>query len=536
MNKLFVLLSILYFSNIFGQNSFTKSQTDSILKKHTYNNVEENASYQVIKEIDALLPKVTSDSAVYVLNKQKAYLYGRVGNQSMVLKSHLENKKYIEKSPNYSDHIYYYLALAEVYNNLKMYQLALLNIDKADKIIEKFKTDDLKYYFASISLRQINYFNSSNYDACILLSKKVLSRKKDIENEFLDNFLDMASNQFIARCYLEMKNYNLVLPYLNKSIDLDNKSVYEYQFINNNTLGRYYYETKDIDSSLYALDQFDLTEVSLYPSLLGERYSLYTKIFAAKGDQVKVAFYLNKKDSIDLLLNKTDMKAVEDSMMFSDDENSSKVALKNTIIITITVTALIIITILLLSYFKKRKEKKIFEKIISDLKIENEIKLTGNQLFNFNMLINEDVKLNLVEDTFSTNQKKECTESLSNTSNISEEKEQQLLQQLLKFENGEKFLNPDTSLNSVATLFKTNQTYLSEIINKNKGANFSSYIHQLRINYLLNQLNTDPKLLTYKISYLAEICGYSSYETFTRIFKSIVGLSPSSYINQLKKN
>ena len=152
------------------------------------------------------------------------------------------------------------------------------------------------------------------------------------------------------------------------------------------------------------------------------------------------------------------------------------------------------------------------------------------------MLINEDVKLNLVENTFSTDLKKECAESFTHTSNISEEKEQQLLLQLLKFEKSEKFLNPDTSLNSVATLFKTNQTYLSEIINKNKGGNFSSYIHQLRINYLLNQLNINPKLLTYKISYLAEICGYSSYETFTRIFKSIVGLSPSSYINQLKKN
>ena len=56
----------------------------------------------------------------------------------------------------------------------------------------------------------------------------------------------------------------------------------------------------------------------------------------------------------------------------------------------------------------------------------------------------------------------------------------------------EKFLNKDMSLALLASHLETNTKYLSEVINKYKGKNFNVYINELRINYIVSKLKTNP--------------------------------------------
>jgi len=49
-------------------------------------------------------------------------------------------------------------------------------------------------------------------------------------------------------------------------------------------------------------------------------------------------------------------------------------------------------------------------------------------------------------------------------------------------------------------------------------------------------LYEEPKHREYKISYLAELCGFSSREVFTTIFKKETGISPSYFIDHLKND
>ena len=114
---------------------------------------------------------------------------------------------------------------------------------------------------------------------------------------------------------------------------------------------------------------------------------------------------------------------------------------------------------------------------------------------------------------------------------ISEETEEAILAKLKKFESTTKFLNKDMSLAVLAGQFETNTKYLSEIINKNYNDNFNTFINKLRINYIIEKLKTDPNYINYKISFLAEKCGFSSHSSFTAVFKSIVGMSPATFIN-----
>ena len=81
-----------------------------------------------------------------------------------------------------------------------------------------------------------------------------------------------------------------------------------------------------------------------------------------------------------------------------------------------------------------------------------------------------------------------------------------------------------------------NTKYLSEVINNNKGKNFNGYINELRINHIARLLKTDPAYLNYKVSYLAEYSGFSSHGAFTNVFKSVTGMSPYTYIQEIIKN
>lgn len=117
---------------------------------------------------------------------------------------------------------------------------------------------------------------------------------------------------------------------------------------------------------------------------------------------------------------------------------------------------------------------------------------------------------------------------------ILKETEEQILNKLKKFETSKRFLNKDISLAILAGQFDTNTKYLSEIINTHYEINFNTYINRLRINYLIEKLKSDPNFIKYRISYLAENCGFASHSSFATVFKSVTGISPVKFIDFLK--
>lgn len=122
---------------------------------------------------------------------------------------------------------------------------------------------------------------------------------------------------------------------------------------------------------------------------------------------------------------------------------------------------------------------------------------------------------------------------------ILKETEEQILNKLKRFESSKRFINKDISLAVLAGQLDSNTKYLSEIINTHYNVNFNTYINKLRINYIIEKLKTDPNYINYKISYLAENCGFSSHSSFATVFKSITGISPVKFIellNQEKEN
>lgn len=123
----------------------------------------------------------------------------------------------------------------------------------------------------------------------------------------------------------------------------------------------------------------------------------------------------------------------------------------------------------------------------------------------------------------------------SGSTKISREKEDEILRKLEEFEQSDRYLNKNMSLSMLSSQMEVNTKYLSEVIN-NKEKNFNGYINKLRINHIVQLLKNNSTFLNYKVSYLAEYSGFSSHSAFTTVFKSVTGMSPNTYIQEISKS
>ncbi|MGH1387399.1 helix-turn-helix domain-containing protein, partial [Kordia sp.] len=109
-----------------------------------------------------------------------------------------------------------------------------------------------------------------------------------------------------------------------------------------------------------------------------------------------------------------------------------------------------------------------------------------------------------------------------------------ILSQLTKFEDTKKFTK-QVSITSLAKNLKTNPKYLSKVINWHYKKNFSHYISELRIEYVISRLKEDSKFRNYTIKAIAQEAGFGNTESFSKSFHKSTGIKPSYFIKELQK-
>lgn len=110
-----------------------------------------------------------------------------------------------------------------------------------------------------------------------------------------------------------------------------------------------------------------------------------------------------------------------------------------------------------------------------------------------------------------------------------------IIKKLESFESNNIFLKNDITLQSLATKFGTNTNYLSKIVNHYKGKNFSKYLSELRIDYIIEELKVNKRLRDYTIKAIAVEAGFNNSESFTKAFHEKTKLYPSYFVKNLKK-
>lgn len=110
-----------------------------------------------------------------------------------------------------------------------------------------------------------------------------------------------------------------------------------------------------------------------------------------------------------------------------------------------------------------------------------------------------------------------------------------ILINLEKFEKNHKYLEKDMTMVKLAPALKTNPKYAAKVILKYRGKKSIDYITDLKIDYIINLLKTENKYRNYTNKALAEEVGFNSTQKFTKAFKQKTEMSPTFFIQQLKK-
>jgi two-component system response regulator YesN len=91
----------------------------------------------------------------------------------------------------------------------------------------------------------------------------------------------------------------------------------------------------------------------------------------------------------------------------------------------------------------------------------------------------------------------------------------------------EKYSDPVT-LSIIAEEFRISANYLSGLFKKEAGVNFNDYLTKVRIDAAKKFLKSNQNYKVYEVAYMS---GYPNERYFTKLFKTITGLTPLDYRN-----
>lgn len=508
-NSLYVLiLGFLCFS-IFAQTP---------LKKHDLNQEVEELMYsnpsQAIKIAQHLLNNPTTSSEKAKVNLLIAKAYLAKGDLSLSLK-YLFDEKLQQKYLTVPEKAEVELLKSTILRNLYLYKESETEIANCDLLI-KSNTNAI----------------TSDASAFLLIEKakhKMLLEKIDDAIKVLESIkLDQKSNSEVklwksitlGKLYLEKKNLKLSKENYTTAVQISEESIPTNLFAKTHALinlASIYFLEKDNSKVSELLNESlknaeILNNISLKRIIISQQISNYLALNdTANYNLASKDFYKinNEADILEEDATNVAYNLISDEYVTDFDESKNGYYK-----ILYWIISLLIVVVLggMFFWWRYNLRKKSLNEITRYLEI------TRNNLIS------------------RYSEKQVIVKELSKRVIIPSETEKVLLSKLKRFENSTKFTNKDISLAVLAGQFDTNTKYLSEIINTHYHVNFNKYINMLRINYLVEKLKSDPNYMNYKISYLAEDCGFASHSSFATVFKSITGISPITFIELLKED
>ncbi|PIB31325.1 hypothetical protein BFP77_01790 [Maribacter sp. 4U21] len=267
----------------------------------------------------------------------------------------------------------------------------------------------------------------------------------------------------------------------------------------------------DYESAIYSFEAIDTTRIDINQRAgfyKGDLYKYLYKSYLKTGNLKKSDYYFEKhlttlneqikvNNSVNSNFRSTEIAKYNEEVKELRNQKSKQ----RFYIVIIFFTSLITIVLMLL-YFKNKQDT-------NKKKLRNLVEILKNKE---NKTKSKSIILNI-----KTNEIKRITERLN------------------ELEKKEYFLRIDCTASNVAKKLKTNTTYLSKIINVHYHKNFTNYINDFRIEYVLERLKKDKLFRKYTIQSMANEIGFKSKETFNYAFKKRMGVLPSTLIKELAK-
>ncbi|MFS4471426.1 tetratricopeptide repeat protein [Chryseobacterium sp. T20] len=342
-----------------------------------------------------------------------------------------------------------------------------------------------------------------------------------------ENRTAAASYQLLGDVYFKLNDYAVSEDYYRKAESLLKNGSCTLGLVYNGLGGIRLKQKNWKDAELYLKKAEKIADTSRSLKLKKAVYSNINDYYEGIGDNFKASLYAVKYirayDSIAARNQSFTPKGAETLKGKSNKKGGHMNLVKNAAII-ILLTSLV--GLLVFFRTKQRKQRSKFRNII-----RTQLNMVSNRA-HYPLAQSDDAEFSniFVEEI---DEKDSEEDRRRNDSLMTSETESKLLELLEDFEKGDLYNNKGMSLSFLAGELNTNTKYLSYVINQHKNADFKTYVNRLRINYIVDKLINDEKYRQYKISILADECGFSSHSKFAAVFKAVTDFSPSAYIKYL---
>ncbi|WP_236709585.1 AraC family transcriptional regulator [Elizabethkingia ursingii] len=408
--------------------------------------------------------------------------------------------------------------LSTQYRLLGLFDRSRVYSEKALEYAGKIENQEAASSAKGLVSQELAYYNIA-----------VQKYQKAIENieasqRYFDNitqnkdFMTAGNKQLLGLCYYNLGDSGRSLKYYNEALTLLKGGPENYLTgIVYSGIAEVYMKTDELDKAKEYLDKaVKIADKSEYLQLKKEVYKRTQEYYSKVQDIENLRKINDKKDVVeDKISKKTDAFINNAYVQLENNNIKTKEtgSLKN---IAILMAGLGILCGILIFTFYRRRQKQQLSRMQHIL---DQHKKKQKESY---------VTLNLSAPEHIAAKEK-------STQMMPPETEDALLEALYKFEKLQLYKDKNASLSYVASYMETNTKYLSYIIKKHRQKDFTSYINELRVDYIIEKLMTDPVYRQYKISVLADEAGFSSHSKFATIFKNITDVSPSHFINYISQ-
>ena len=346
----------------------------------------------------------------------------------------------------------------------------------------KLNTSYEEYRAYFISCEGSDAFYNKNYPLAI-------SKLNEAIKKYKDNYTHFTEIYYLGLCYWKLNQKEKAINYFLK-LDKD------------------YYKDKNQDPQYRPA------------------YELLIQYYKEKGNTEKQLEYINKLLFLDrsyeknykYLFAKINKEYTSEKLIQEKNDIENSLNFHKIFIIFIIILSFSIVSFVFYRYTKIQKEyKQRFREILVEKKQNKPIEKNA---------FKENTQTNPAQNTL----------LYSKISGLSVSTIDSILNKLEIFESENQFLNPKITQKTLSEELKTNPSYLSKIINVYKEKNFTQYINDLRLDYILERLKTDEDLLQIDVKDIANEAGFSSAESFSDNFQRKFKIKPSYFIKMMKEN
>lgn len=472
--------------------------------KHIMHLVEKK--YRMIYADSLLLSAMATYDNILIGNAYLTIGAALYNNRELVkaLDNYLLANNYISKTNDtYAIYKVKY-TIAQTKYHLGFYEEA---IDLFSECLQFFKDENSTAYLTSLHGLALCYNKIERHDLCAFNNQLGLQLSKQLE---LPKLVPYFKNSEGINNY-NLGNYTEAISLLKESFKAFEKSKDEaYQIVTWSYLGKCYWaqNKKDIAVGYFHKVMHTIEKNNFIRPDLRDTFELLIAYYAEKKDLKNQLKTIEKLLSYDTQLNNNykylsykihkeyDTKSlIQKKQKIKEELESNKIHY----IGIITLLSVLVFVIYSYHLFTKKIQRQKFDSIMN--------KLNHNK--------KDEVNINNPVTT------------------ISPEVTKEVLQNLEKFEANKKFIEKDMTLTKLATQLNTNTKYASLIIAHHRGKKTTSYINDLKIDFIVEVLVNNNKFRNYTNKALAEEAGFGSTQIFTQCFKNKIGMSPTAFIHQL---